>query len=70
MSTRMVWGLLVGLALLTAINVLANVFASGQQGVPSLDTEQGIRNVCTGTGPSPRRSWPHRSAIESSWQSS
>jgi ABC-2 type transport system permease protein len=45
MSTRMVWGLLIGMAVFTAANVAATVFGAGQEGVPSLDTEQGIRGV-------------------------
>ena len=52
-TTRVVWGLLLGFLLLTAVNVVAQVLASDQaspqQGVPSLDSPLGIRNVFAAT---------------------
>jgi len=45
-STRMVWGLLAGAIGFTLLNVVANVFAAGQEGGgPPLESAQGLRNV-------------------------
>ena len=52
-TTRVVWGLLLGFLLLTALNVVAQVIAGSQatpqQGVPPLDSPAGIRNVFAAT---------------------
>ena len=53
-TTRVVWGLLAGFLAWTAINVFAQVLASGQSGapsgVPALDSPQGLRNVFASSG--------------------
>ena len=52
-TTRAVWGLLLGFLVLTAVNVVAQILASDQaptqQGVPPLDSPEGIRNVFAAT---------------------
>jgi ABC-2 type transport system permease protein len=52
-TTRAVWGLLLGFLVLTAVNVVAQVLASdqapAQQGVPALDSPEGLRNVFAAT---------------------
>jgi len=45
-STRMIWGLLAGALGFTLLNVVANIFAAGQEGgAPPLESAQGLRNV-------------------------
>lgn len=45
-STRMIWGLFAGALGFTLLNVLANIFAAGQEGgAPPLESAQGLRNV-------------------------
>ncbi|MFZ0323901.1 MAG: ABC transporter permease subunit [Actinomycetes bacterium] len=52
-TTRSVWGLWLGFLVYTAVNVVAQVLASDQsvpqQGVPALDSPQGLRNVFAST---------------------
>lgn len=53
LSTRMVWGLLIGYLLYVVVNVVATALVAGQEGVPALDTEAGLRplfaSAATGT---------------------
>jgi len=47
-TTRMVWGLLIGLVVWTAINVVAQILASSvgdANGAPPLDSAEGLRGV-------------------------
>jgi ABC-2 type transport system permease protein len=46
-STRMWWGLLLGLVFMVALQVVASVFAAGQSGAPSLEDPGAVRNVFT-----------------------
>jgi ABC-type transport system involved in multi-copper enzyme maturation permease subunit len=52
MSTRLVWGLLVGYLGFVALNIVVAVFTAGTQGLPALDTPEAVRGVfgSAGTG--------------------
>jgi hypothetical protein len=49
-STRMVWGLAIGAAAFTALNVVALIFVSGQPGAPPLTEPGALRNVFASIG--------------------
>jgi ABC-type transport system involved in multi-copper enzyme maturation permease subunit len=45
MSTRLVWGLLVGYLGFVVLNIVIAVFTAGTQGLPPLDSQQAVRGV-------------------------
>ncbi len=49
-STRMWWGLLVGALVFVAIQVVALILVSGQQGAPSLDQVSTVRTIWASAG--------------------
>jgi len=50
MTTRLVWGLLLGYLGFVALNIVIAVFTAGTQGLPPLDSQQSVRGVFASAG--------------------